>query len=150
MFKLLSILILIIMSIEAESQENVFTNKEGVALSGYDVVAYHVAHEAIRGSVEYTAEHQGVNYYFNNADNREAFIQSPEAYLPKFGGYCAFAMAMQGTTIPSDPQTFKLYNGELYLFYNDYYQGKPFNTIIPWNQDESKLLSQARENWKKL
>jgi len=49
--------------------------------------------------------------------------------------------------VPSDPETFKLRDGKLYLFFNDYYQGEPFNTIVPWNADEPELVRKANANW---
>ena len=70
--------------------------------------------------------------------------------MPQYGGYCAFAMAMKNAKVPSDPKTFKLHNGKLYLFFNDYYQGDPFNTIIPWNADERNMINKANTNWKTM
>jgi len=77
-------------------------------------------------------------------------MAEPKKYVPQFGGYCAFAMAMKSAKVPSDPKTFKLHDGKLYLFFNDYYQGTPFNTIIPWNADEQNMLSKANANWKTM
>lgn len=128
----------------------VFTDARGVALGGYDPVAYFLHHEACRGSREHALELNGVTYYFTCAEHRDRFAAGPEAFLPAYGGFCAFAMAMGNGTVPADPRTFKLYNGRLYLFYNDYYEGKPFNTIVPWNADEPTLKARADEQWKAL
>lgn len=49
-----------------------------------------------------------------------------------------------------DPETFKLHNGKLYLFFSDYYEGTPFNTIIPWNSDEENLKNKADMNWESM
>ena len=131
------------------AQSKVFTNADNIALGGYDVVAYHKANAAVRGSNEHTATANGATYYFSSADNQKAFQASPAKYLPEYGGYCAFAMAMKGAKVPSDPKTFKLHDGKLYLFFNDYYEGKPFNTIIPWNSDEKNMIAKADANWGK-
>ncbi len=141
---------LLFMAITACGQPKVQTNAEHVALGGYDVVAYHSQHSAVRGSNEFTALVDGATYYFSNAANQSTFKANPAAYLPAYGGYCAFAMAMKGATVPADPQTFKFRDGKLYLFYNDYYEGKPFNTIIPWNGQEAEMLRKANANWQKL
>ncbi len=125
-------------------------NKDNVALGGYDVVAYFTQNQALRGSQKYAAQYKGVNFWFTNAEHKKLFLQNPQKYLPQYGGWCAFAMATKGARVPSDPKTFKLYNGKLYLFFNDYYQGTPFNTIIPWNANEANLKQQADANWKKL
>ena len=53
---------------------------------------------------------------------------------------------MKNATVPSNPETFKLYNGKLYLFFNDYYEGTAFNTIMPWNSDEEKLKKASLNN----
>ena len=132
------------------SSQSVFTNAENVAIGGYDVIAYHNAHEAIRGSNDYTASLNGATYYFSSAANQKSFQANPDNYLPEFGGYCAFAVAMKGTKVPSNPTTFKIRDGKLYLFFNDYYEGKPFNTIIPWNGSEKDMLSKAITNWNKI
>ena len=131
------------------SQKPSFTNDDKVALNGYDVVAYHNAHSAVRGSNEHTAIVEGTTYYFSNVANQKAFKENHGNYLPQFGGFCAFAMAMQGKTVPSDPNTFKIRDGKLYMFYNDFYQGKPFNTIVPWNGAEQEMLQKATANWSK-
>lgn len=127
-----------------------FKNAEGVALGGYDVVSYFTANEAQRGSKNHAAVKNGHTFYFATAENKSAFEENPAAYLPAFGGYCAFAMAVGNGKVPSNPETFKLHNGKLYLFFNDYYQGSPFNTIVPWNADEMNHLAKAEENWVKM
>lgn len=127
-----------------------FSNEQGIALGGYDVVGYFNAHKAERGSKTHAVRMNGSTFYFANEENKIAFEKSPASYLPAFGGYCAFAMATGNGKVPSNPETFKVYNGKLYLFYNDYYEGAPFNTIVPWNADEVKNLAQAEQNWQKL
>jgi len=90
---------------------------------------------------------EGAKFWFTSEEHRNTFRKNPEKYAPQYGGYCAFAMAMKNTRVPSDPRTFKLYNGKLYLFFNDYYEGTPFNTIIPWNADEANMKQKADANW---
>jgi YHS domain-containing protein len=127
-----------------------FTTDENVAVKGYDIVAYFTQNEAVRGSQKYEAEYKGVKYWLAKKEHKIEFLKNPEKYLPKYGGWCAFAMAMKNATVPSDPETFKLYNGKLYLFFNDYYEGTPFNTIIPWNSDEEHLKKKADLNWESM
>lgn len=140
---------LLLLSQASFAQSKVFANADNVALGGYDVVAYHNANAAVRGNNEHTAIANGVTYYFSNAENQKAFQSSSSKYLPEYGGYCAFAMAMKGAPVPTDPKTFKLHDGKLYLFFNDYYEGKPFNTIIPWNGSEKDMIVKADGNWGK-
>ena len=150
MFKTKTILIAIFTIGLAALAGDYSANKENVAIGGYDVVAYHTRAEAVRGSAEHSVVHGGTTFYFSNAANQQMFKASPQKYLPQFGGYCAFAVAMKKAKVPADPQTFKLRDGKLYLFFNDFYQGKPFNTMIPWNQNEKEMLGHAEENWKAM
>ena len=126
------------------------TTSENVAIGGYDLVAYFNQHDAVRGNSSHSAKHDGVTFYFSNAENKKAFQKDPQKYLPQYGGYCAFAMAAKNAKAPSDPSTFKLHDGKLYFFFNDFYEGGPFNTIVPWNADEASLIRKANANWKKM
>ena len=132
------------------AQDKVFANDQNLALNGYDVVAYFNQYDAVRGNNEHSVTLEGTTYYFSSADNALAFKTAPNAYLPAYDGYCAFAMAMKGAKVPSGPQTFKIRDGKLYLFFNDYYEGKPFNTIIPWNGNEPDMLTKANTNWETI
>ena len=124
-----------------------FANDQNVALGGYDVVNYFTDNQAARGSQNFKSEHDGATFYFVSDEHKQAFESAPKNYLPKYGGYCAFAMATQSAKAPSDPETFKIYNGELLLFYNDYWEGTPFNTIVPWNAEEQTMKGKADKNW---
>ena len=127
-----------------------YVNKENVGIRGYDVVAYFSQNEAVRGSKKFSSQYEGVNYWFKSAENREKFEKNPAKYTPQYGGWCAFAMGMKNAKVESDPESFKLYNGKLYLFFNDYMEGEPFNTIIPWNADEQNAKKMADANWQAM
>ena len=143
-------LITLISSISSLHAGDVSTNSNRVALNGYDVVAYFTQDQAIRGSKQHAVEHQGATYYFANQQDKDLFKANPEKYLPKYGGYCAFAVAMKEAKVQADPRTFKIYNGELYVFFNDFYEGAPFNTKVPWNQNEATMQPKAEKNWAKI
>lgn len=132
----------------SNAQSPTFKNDQGVFVNGYDVVAYHKNYKAIRGSSDFASTANGTTYYFSSQENKEDFEENSEKYLPAFGGFCAFAMAIQNATVPTNPETFKIRDGQLFLFFNDYYEGKPFNTIVPWNGDEKNMIVKASENWK--
>ena len=126
------------------------TNTNNVAIDGWDVVAYFTQAKAVKGSSAHAVNHKGAIFHFATASHKKQFQQSPGRYLPSFGGYCAFAVAMKNAKVPANPQTFKLYNGKLLLFFDNLYQGKKFNTKVPWNQNERKLYKKASGNWRKL
>ena len=126
------------------------TNNENVANDGYDVVSYFTDHAAVRGSKSYNTSHSGVTYYFVNQEHKEMFVKSPQSYLPRYDGYCAFAVAKHNAKVKADPRTFKLHDGKLLLFFNDYFEGQPTNTIVFWNGAEKELSKNAEMNWKTL
>ena len=88
----------------------------------------------------------GVTYQFATDMNRSAFKDHPEKYEPQYGGWCAFAMGDYGKKVEVDPETFKIVDGKLYLFYNAYFN----NTLKSWNKNEKQLKSNADINWSNL
>ena len=79
------------------------------------------------------------------AENKELLLKNYKTYEPEFGGWCAYAMGNTGEKVEIDPETFKIINGKLYLFYNAYFN----NTLKLWNKNEANLLKQANTNWTK-
>lgn len=126
------------------------TNDHGVVLDGYDVVAYHTHDQAVRGSAKHKAEYEGGTFYFSSAENRAAFTENPAKYAPQFGGFCAFGLAKNKMKVPVDPETYKIYNGELLVFFNDMYEGQKVNTKLFWNQGERELYQEAAKTWPTL
>jgi hypothetical protein len=118
---------------------------KGVAVSGYDVVAYFTENKAVKGSKDNAVLHQGVLYYFSSAANKEEFKKNPSKYEPEYGGWCAYAMGEKGEKVEIDPKTFKIINGKLYLFYNRLFN----NTLNSWNKNEGTLKKNADANWQK-
>jgi YHS domain-containing protein len=120
--------------------------EDGVALAGYDAVAYFVDSKAIEGEKTFVFVHEGITYRFSTGKNMEIFRKNPEKYKPMYGGWCAYAMGASAEKVEVDPETFKIVNGKLYLFYNKYFN----NTLTKWNKDEDRLKKQADANWSKL
>jgi YHS domain-containing protein len=119
---------------------------DGKALSGYDPVCYFTLGKAIKGSKDFLYVYQGVTYYFASDTDRESFRRSPDKYIPQYGGWCAYAMGHDGSKVEVDPETFKMIDGKLYLFYNRFFN----NTLKSWNRDEIQLRRQADSNWEKI
>lgn len=117
-----------------------------VAVQGYDPVAYFKQNKAIKGKNNLTTSYMGVTYKFSSAENKDIFIKNPTAYEPQFGGWCAFAMGDSGDKVDVNPETFKIIDGKLYLFYNAFFN----NTLKSWNKDEQNLKAKAENNWKKI
>jgi len=123
-----------------------FNLDKGVAINGYDPVSYFTENKAVKGSKDLAVIDQGILYYFSTAANKEAFKANPFKYEPEYGGWCAYAMGEKGEKVTVDPETFKIVNGKLYLFYNKYFT----NTLKDWNKNEPTLKKNADLNWPKL
>ncbi|SKC47962.1 YHS domain-containing (seleno)protein [Ohtaekwangia koreensis] len=123
--------------------------KDKVAIGGYDVVAYFVSGKATPGDPKIKTTHNAVIYYFSTIENQEAFIKQPTRYLPQYDGYCALAVGAQKKKVNINPETFKITNGKLYLFYNSSHalSGNKFNSLEPWLKDEEALIKKSNENW---
>jgi YHS domain-containing protein len=127
----------------ATARKKHFNLENGVAIYGYDPVGYFKQGKAVEGKKEYAISHQGITYYFSTSVNKEEFRKNPAAYEPQYGGWCAYAMGHSGEKVEIDPDTYKIVNGKLYLFYNKYFN----NTLKTWNKDENNLKRKADQNW---
>jgi YHS domain-containing protein len=121
-------------------------DESGLAIGGYDVVAY-FSNTAEIGSARYTAKYKGATYQFINAQNRDAFKKEPTRYLPQFDGYCAWGVAAKDSKFPINPETFDVIDGKLYLLFNGDFGGEQFNTAPLWNAETSKLKAAAHKKW---
>lgn len=119
--------------------------KDNMAIQGYDPVAYFEG-EAIEGIKEFSVEHNGAIYYFVSEAHKNTFLENPSRYEPQYGGWCAYAMGVNGEKVSINPKTFKIRDGKLYLFYNAYFN----NTLKDWNKDEDQLKTEADKNWNQL
>jgi len=139
-------ILFLVMGALGYSQSIDYNTKKGYAVNGYDVVSY-FNKEPMEGKKEFTTTYDGVNYKFFSKGNMEKFIAKPKVYLPKYGGYCAYAVAVNGKKVNVDPETYEIRNGELYLFYN---KGKN-NTLQFWlKESPTDLKSKADKNWEKI
>jgi hypothetical protein len=112
------------------------------AVGGYDPVAYFVDGRPVEGRKEFTYAWKGVSWRFVNARNLDAFKRDPDAYAPRYGGYCAWAVS-QGYTAKGDPKAWSIVGGKLYLNYN----ADVRNT---WEKDASGNIVKADGNWPKV
>jgi hypothetical protein len=111
----------------------------GVAVQGYDVVAYHLQQQAIKGSPAFTHPWRGVTWQFSSAVNRDRFAEAPHSFVPEFGGFCAYGVS-RGYAVDVDPQAFAVVDGRLYLNYSKRVQRT-------WNQDRAGYIGKARQQW---
>ncbi len=111
----------------------------GLALQGYDPVAYFTQGEPTKGDYRISSVYNDATYRFSNEEHKAAFEADPEAYLPQYGGYCAFGAAM-GFKFDGDPEYWKIVDGELFLNLSKDIQ-------VRWEEDIPGLVERADNNW---
>lgn len=113
--------------------------KRGLALDGYDAVAYFTESRAVRGRADLEFEWDGARWRFASPANRDRFAKEPQRFAPQFGGYCAYAVS-QGHTASADPEAWSVVNGRLYVNYSQ-------SVKKTWEKDIPGYLRQAEANW---
>ena len=112
----------------------------GVAINGYDPVAYFTEGRAMKGSEEFSYDWLGTPWQFASSKHRELFISEPTKYAPQYGGYCVGEVAFNGVTIQIDPEAWAIIDGKLYLAYS-----KEF--MAEFKARPKDLLAKAEANW---
>lgn len=111
----------------------------GIAIQGYDPVAYFTENKAVPGDPDITVSHDGAIYQFASDKHKAAFEANPGQYTPQYGGYCAYG-ASQGYNASVEPDQFTIADGKLYLNYNA-------NVRERWNQDRASYITKADTYW---
>ncbi|MGK0440824.1 MAG: YHS domain-containing protein [Pseudohongiellaceae bacterium] len=117
-------------------------HKDGIAIIGYDPVAYFIEGKAVKGNENINYLHRGTTWYFSSEINRRLFSENEHHYLPQYGGYCAYAMS-KGFVVSSDPEAFTVYNNKLYLNYS-------FSVRGSWSKDIHRNVEKADTHWQHL
>lgn len=114
-------------------------NDQGVALQGYDPVAFFSDGRPAKGDPSITTRHAGATYWFATPENKATFEAAPERYTPAFGGYCAYG-ASNGYTAKVEIDTWQIVDGRLLLNYNKSIRKK-------FDADRAAYLRKADANW---
>jgi len=130
----------------AGSETNVssgFTIKgPGLAVHGYDVVAYFTKGQPTIGRAKHSIVYKDATYRFASEEHLEAFEDNPEKYQPQYGGYCAYGVAV-GAKFDGDPLLWRIVDGKLYLNLNEEIQAT-------WKKDTPGHIKKADGNWTKI
>lgn len=105
----------------------------GVAINGYDTVAYFTQSKPIKGSDAFVHEWNGAKWKFASQPNLDLFKADPAKYAPQYGGYCAYGVS-QGYLVSIEPEQFTVLDGKLYLNYDSGVQKKWTKDIAGFNQ----------------
>lgn len=126
----------------AQEKKPLNIDKNGVAVHGYDPVAYFSEGKAIKGDPQYQSNYAGASYYFQSGADKEAFDKEPAKYIPQYGGYCAMAMTM-GKLEDVDPNYFLVHDSKLLLQRNE-------KAHMMFGKDPVANHKKADENWEKI
>lgn len=111
----------------------------GLAVKGYDVVAYFTESQAVKGSPSFTHGWKGAVWQFSSAAHRDLFARSPERYAPQYGGYCAYGVS-RNYIAPIDPEAWTVIDGKLYLNYSQ-------RVKRTWSKEIPKYVQLADGYW---
>lgn len=135
----IALLILACALTAARALDPVNHDRAGVAIHGYDPVAYFQSGKPVEGAAEWVHSWRGATWRFATEKNRDLFAADPERYAPQYGGYCAYAVS-KDTTADIDPQAWKIVDGKLYLNYSPKIQQR-------WSEDIPGYIERADEHW---
>ena len=122
---------------------DIFVDDDSLAIKGYDPVSYFVSAEAQKGQEQFSLVHEGNTWMFASEENKQAFIENPSAYIPQYGGHCAFAAA-KNSIAPVDPEIWTIRDDKLYLNYNESVRDDR------WLPEVEANIAQSDANWPSL
>lgn len=137
-----AVMILAALSSVALAKELNNLDGNGLALQGYDPVAFFTDNRPVKGDRQFRSQYHGATYYFASADHKAIFEKEPAKYEPQFGGFCAYG-ASKGKTVPIKIEAWQIVNGRLLMQYD-------LDVKAKFNTDPQGNLSKADKNWPEL
>ena len=141
MKKLSALLLAVGLAVSASAQTKTLLNldKSGVAIQGYDPVAFFTDHHPVKGMPEFSSQADGATYQFASKDHKDLFDKEPAKYEPVFGCYCAYGVS-RNKLAPIDVEAFQIVDGKLMLQYSK-------SVRDSFNEDQKGNLTKANQNW---
>lgn len=129
------------MSTTKQNKFKIRTDRKGLALKGYDPVAYFTIGEATKGSADISYHWSDADWRFATTEHRDLFISDPTKYAPQFGGSCAVASATGHSIVTGSPKHWRIENGHLYL------NKDPFASMLhkPLSKRIHRLSAEVRD-----
>ena len=125
--------------VQAAGTDKTIFQRNGLAIDGYDTVAYFTKGDALRGEAKFKADYKGAVWHFMSAENRDLFIANPKKYAPQYEGYCAYAAA-NGAVAKTEPDEWSIVDGKLYLNYNALIK-------IRWDVSQQEFIKDGDKKW---
>jgi YHS domain-containing protein len=137
-------LTLALLALPAAAQNKILVNTDpsGVAIQGYDPVAFFTDHQPVKGDPKFVVKRDGAIYFFASKEHKELFTQDPAKYEPCFGGYCAYGVS-RDKLVEIDVDAFQIVDGKLLLQYSK-------GVRDDFNKDARGNLAKADTNWPAL
>lgn len=135
----LSIVLLSAVSAVAAGKQLLNLGSDGVAIQGYDPVAFFTQHKPVKGVSQFQSAYNGAKYLFASAEDKAAFDKEPGKYEPQFGGYCAYGVS-HGSRAPIKIEAWQIVNGRLLMQYD-------LDVKDSFNKDQQGTLKKADQNW---
>jgi YHS domain-containing protein len=126
----------------AQTKSLLNLDKAGVAIHGYDPVAYFADGKAVKGDERFVSKRDGAIYFFASKEHKEAFNAEPAKYEPQFGWYCAYGVT-RNRLVDIDVEAFQIVEGKLLLQYSK-------GVRDDFNKDTKGNLTKANSNWRGL
>jgi len=126
-----------VFAVHAQKAE-VFT-KDGVAINGYDAVAYFTKSQPVKGDSKFLLKWNNATWYFASQEDLDLFKANPAKYAPQYGGYCAYGLS-ENHKAPTKPDAWTIINGKLYLNYN-------LDVKADWQKNTAERIKKADIYW---
>lgn len=139
---LLLFLFIGVLPLLAQNKTLLNLDKNGLAIQGYDPVAFFTQGRPVKGQPQFESKFNGARYLFASAENKTAFDANPAKYEPQFGGFCAYA-ASEGHTAPIKVDAFMVVNDRLLMQYDQ-------DVKKLFEKDPQGRLAKADKNWPSL
>ena len=141
MKKIFSAILMTMLALQLAAQTKTLLNldKTGLAVQGYDPVAFFTDGKPVKGKAEFPARHKGALFYFASKEHRDVFKADPAKYEPAFGGYCAYGVS-RNKLVEIDVEAFQIVDGRLLLQYSR-------GVREDFNKDTQGNLAKANANW---
>jgi hypothetical protein len=124
---------------EAAAESAVYVDWKGLAIKGYDPVAYFTMSEPVKGEKDHVVTWMDATWRFASAEHKSLFEKDPEKYAPRYGGYCAYGVA-NNYLVKIDPEAWTIYEGRLYLNFS-------LKVRDQWSEDIPGNIKKANANW---
>lgn len=150
-FILTSALLTLFMTVNAMAAERINTLEKkglfgyapnGIAIRGYDTVAYFTEGKPVEGKDAFSTEWEGATWKFASQNHLDLFTGDPEKYAPQYGGYCAYGVAV-GNLVKIEPELWTIVDDKLYLNFNDKFNNE-------WLKDIPGYIATANDKFEAL